>query len=194
MHGIDTARARGQHQRTTAKRQRFVGVGAALEQRLNDGGITARRRQPQRGGTVAIRQVRLGAGLQQQFDKFGVATIGGPLQGGGTIGLLRIYVGTAFQQALNLRPVARACGIGNVSLRERGAGNRRQQHATDSLQCKATHDNFSSTPHTRPGSGPVLSPKLSRWMPNWSRTLNSRLPVGTCLVGNARWRLPGNLP
>ena len=41
MHGIDTTRACGQHQRTAAERQRLVRIGAALEQGLNHGGITA---------------------------------------------------------------------------------------------------------------------------------------------------------
>ena len=187
-HGIDVARACGQHQRAAAQRQLFVGIGTALEQCFNHGGIAARRRQPQRRGAIVIGQARLGAGLQQPFGQFCVAAIGGPLQRSGAIALLGIHVGTAFQQTLDFRLVARSSGIGNVSLRERGAAAIADSNtAAERFQCKATH-------HTRPGRRPVLSPKLSRWMSNWSRMLSSRLPVGTCLVGYARWRPPLSLP
>ena len=50
-------------QRTAAERQLFVGIGTALEQCLNYGGITARRCQPQRCGAIMVGQARLSAGL-----------------------------------------------------------------------------------------------------------------------------------
>ena len=159
------------------------------------GGITVRRRQPQRGGTIVIGQARFGAGFQQQPGQICVTAIGGPLQRSGAIVLLCIHVGTAFQQTLDFRLVALARGIGNRALCERsashGCGHGRQQRRSESFQCKATH---SDTRHTRPGRRPVLSPRSSRWMSNWSRMLSSRLPVGTCLVGKARWRPPLSLP
>ena len=151
MHGIDVTRACGQHQRTATERQLFVGIGTALEQCLNHGGITARRCQPQRRGAIVVGQARFGAGLQQQFGQFCVAAIGGPLQGGGAIGLLCIHVGTAFQQTLDFRLVALACGIGNLSLRERSARHRREQQGSESFQCKATHAVSHRARHTRPG-------------------------------------------
>ena len=138
-HGIDIARACGQHQRAAAQRQLFVGIGTALEQCLNHGGIAARRRQPQRRGAIVIGQARFGAGLQQQLGQFCVAAIGGPLQRSGAIALLCIHVGTALEQTLDFRLVARSSGIGNFSLRERGASHRRQQHGKERFQCKATH-------------------------------------------------------
>ena len=162
MHGIDATRARGQHQRTAAERQLFVGIGTALEQGFNHGGIAARRCEPQRRGPIMVRQARFGASLQQQLGQFCVAAIGGPLQGGGAIGLLRIHVGAAFQQTLDFRLVALTGGVGNVRLRERSAGHRRQEQGSEGSQCKGMHTVYNLDRHTSPGSGPVLSPKLSR--------------------------------
>ena len=125
MYGIDVTRACGQHQRTATERQLFVGIGTALEQCLNHGGITACRGQPQRRGAIVIGQARFGAGLQQQFGQFCVAAISSPLQGGRAISLLCIHVGTVFQQTLDFRVVALTCGICNWRLRERSACHRR---------------------------------------------------------------------
>src|SRR5690606_11013605 len=103
---IDVTRACGQHQRASTERELLVGIGTALEQCLDYGGITARRCQPQWCRAIVIGETGIGAGLQQLPDQSRISAIGGPVQRSGAITLWFIDVGAALQQTLDFLAVA----------------------------------------------------------------------------------------
>src|SRR5262249_28903638 len=119
--------------------------------------------------------------------RFLVAPIGGPLKGCSTIRLRGIHIGVLLDERAQGRSIAAHHSIRNIASpgRQAGAGNQ-QHHRTESGYAFQIHHRFSKRP--------VLSPMLSWWTSNLSRTLRSRFPVGTCFVGYAKWRLPFIFP
>ena len=172
-HRVDVAGARRDHQRRASERQLLVGVGAAFDERREDRRVAVDAGQPQRRRAFAVRRLDVRARANEQHDELAVAAIDRPVQRGRAVVLRRVDVGLLADQRANRRLVAAHRRVGDVRLSGAHAGRQREHN-----QCECRE----SLPH-RAASFPSLSPMLSWLMPNLSRTVSSRLPVGTVLLG-----------
>ena len=145
------------HQRSPAQGKLFIGIGAGLDQRGEDGCIAVNPGKPHRRGPVVIGGLRIGARRQQQVHHFFVGTVHSPVERRGAIALGSIHVGMLLHQLLYFHPVAAHRSVCNVGMR-RGAkahGRQQQEHRpTD-------HDPFHMRPLTESQGGLLLSPMES---------------------------------
>ncbi len=114
-----SAGPRRSHQRCLAAGKRRVGIGARLQQQVDDRGIAIGAGQGQRRDAVATGRVRVGAGFHQQLGHFAIVVIRGPVQRGHAIDLRRVHIGALLDQRPDRRTVHLLGRIG-----ERGSGAR----------------------------------------------------------------------
>ncbi len=127
--GLDPAGvtgARGGHQGRLAFRRCGVGIGARLQQLLDDGRAAAGGRQRKWRDPVAIRGIDLGSRLDQQRDRLQVAGLRRIVQRSGAVHLRRIHTGAALKQQPQGLAIARFNGIDHARV---GGGGRAQKDA-----------------------------------------------------------------
>src|SRR5262249_29327839 len=141
--------------------------------------------QPQRRRAFPVGGADVCAGPDELLHQFLVAMKHGPVKRRRAVGLRCVDVGLLREQLLNGRLVAAHRRVGQKGLLGSGSHREREHQDGKYRECASFHI---------VASFPSLSPMLSWLMPNLSRIVSSRLPVGTVFDGYAMCRLPFTLP
>ena len=76
---METPGPRGRHEDGLPPAQHGTGVGACVQQQLDEGAVSAGARQRERRHTVSIARIHLGSGTNEQLGRLRVVVVGRPV-------------------------------------------------------------------------------------------------------------------
>ena len=146
---------RGGHQRCLAAGKRRVGIGARLQQQVNDRGIAVGAGQRQGRDAVATGRLHVGAGFHQQLGHFAIVVIRRPVQRGHAVDLRRVHIGALLDQgriaAWSIFSAASASGrSGAAWTASRARSSEPASHSDGDTTATATHRSSPCCRRTRP--------------------------------------------
>ena len=184
FHRVNTPRSGRHHEHGLAAGHRRIGVGAGIEQQLDDGGVAVRACERERRHAIAIRGVDARARFQQQRRGLGIFVIRGPMQCRRPVHLCRIDVDPALEQRADDGLVAVLGGIGKGrALGRRGGTGDGKHHESES---NGSHAGLQQAAYNvsglnNPSILPSLSPNESSRTPTRSSSVRCRFARGVPL-------------
>ena len=173
-HRANPAGPRRRHQGRLATRERRVGIDAARQQALDNGGMPVGRGERQRRHAEMVGGGCDSPRAEQQVDGREVALMRRPVQCGRPVRLRRVHVDLLLQQRADRLQVPRLDRLGQRPGATRGgSGDRQEQQGNGDARWKHVHRLLQTS-----ASRPVLSPRLPRCTSSLSRRLRQKFMNG----------------